>query len=31
MTEAYILGGIRTAFADHGSSLRHIRPDDLLG
>ncbi|MEN4479766.1 thiolase family protein [Mycolicibacterium cosmeticum] len=31
MTEAYILGGVRTAFARYGSSLSHIRPDDLLG
>lgn len=31
MAEAYILGGVRTPFARYGSSLSHIRPDDLLG
>ena len=31
MSEAYILGGVRTPFARYGSSLSHIRPDDLLG
>lgn len=31
MTDAYILGGVRTPFADYASSLSHIRLDDLLG
>ena len=31
MSEAYILGGVRTPFARYGSSLSHIRPDELLG
>lgn len=31
MTEAYVLGGVRTPFARYGSSLSHIRVDDLLG
>ena len=31
MTEAFVLGGVRTPFARYGSSLSHIRTDDLLG
>ncbi len=31
MTDAYVLGGVRTPFARYGSSLSHIRVDDLLG
>lgn len=31
MTDAFILGGVRTPFARYGSSLSHLRPDDLLG
>src|ERR1700749_3731708 len=31
MTEAFVLGGVRTPFAKYGSSLSHIRTADLLG
>jgi acetyl-CoA acetyltransferase family protein len=31
MTDAFILGGVRTPFARYGSSLSHLRLDDLLG
>ncbi|MGA5537401.1 thiolase family protein [Mycolicibacterium nivoides] len=31
MTDAFVLGGVRTPFAWYGSSLSHIRADDLLG
>src|SRR5246500_5949242 len=31
MTDAFVLGGVRTSFARYGSSLSHIRADDLLG
>jgi acetyl-CoA acetyltransferase family protein len=31
MTDAFILGGVRTPFARYGSSLSHLRVDDLLG
>src|SRR6202008_2980933 len=31
MTEAFVLGGVRTPFTRYGGSLSHIRPDDLLG
>src|ERR1700756_5509904 len=31
MTDAVVLGGVRTPFARYGSSLSHIRADDLLG
>jgi 3-oxo-5,6-didehydrosuberyl-CoA/3-oxoadipyl-CoA thiolase len=31
MTEAFVLGGVRTPLARYGSSLAHIRADDLLG
>ena len=30
-TDAFVLGGVRTPFARYGSSLSHIRVDDLLG
>src|ERR1700754_2954267 len=30
MTDAFVLGGVRTPFARYGSSLSHIRADDLL-
>jgi acetyl-CoA acetyltransferase len=31
VTEAYLLGGVRTPFARYGGSLSHLRLDDLLG
>jgi acetyl-CoA acetyltransferase family protein len=31
MTDAYILGGVRTPVGRYGGSLSHIRVDDLLG
>jgi 3-oxo-5,6-didehydrosuberyl-CoA/3-oxoadipyl-CoA thiolase len=31
MTQAFVLGGIRTPFARYGGSLSHLRQDDLLG
>ena len=31
MSEAYVLGGVRTPFARYGGTLSHIRTDDLLG
>jgi acetyl-CoA acetyltransferase family protein len=31
MTDAFVLGGVRTPFARYGSSLSHLRLDDLLG
>jgi acetyl-CoA acetyltransferase len=31
MTDAFVLGGIRTPFARYGGSLSHLRVDDLLG
>jgi acetyl-CoA acetyltransferase family protein len=31
VTEAYLLGGVRTPFTRYGGSLSHIRLDDLLG
>ena len=31
MTDAFILGGVRTPFARYGSTLSHIRTDELLG
>ncbi len=31
MTDAFVLGGVRTPFAKYGSSLSHIRTDELLG
>src|SRR6201994_1094982 len=31
MTDAFVLGGVRTPFARYGGSLSHLRLDDLLG
>jgi acetyl-CoA acetyltransferase family protein len=31
VSEAYVLGGVRTPFTRYGGSLSHIRLDDLLG
>ena len=31
MTDAFVLGGVRTPFGRYGGSLSHIRTDDLLG
>src|SRR6478735_4396691 len=31
MTDAYILGGVRTPVGKYGGALSHIRTDDLLG
>src|ERR1700753_1793974 len=31
MTDAFVLGGVRTPFAKYGSSLSHFRTDELLG
>jgi acetyl-CoA acetyltransferase len=31
MTDAYILGGVRTPVGRYGGSLSHVRTDDLLG
>jgi acetyl-CoA acetyltransferase len=31
MTEAFILGGVRTPVGRYGGSLSHLRVDDLLG
>jgi acetyl-CoA acetyltransferase family protein len=31
MTDAFVLGGVRTPFARYGGSLSHLRTDDLLG
>ncbi|HXO51010.1 MAG TPA: thiolase family protein, partial [Mycobacterium sp.] len=31
MADAFVLGGVRTPFARYGSSLSHIRADELLG
>ena len=31
MTDAFVLGGVRTPFARYGGSLSHLRADDLLG
>ncbi len=31
MTEAFILGGVRTPVGNYGGGLSHIRTDDLLG
>ena len=31
VTDAFILGGVRTPFGRYGGSLSHIRTDDLLG
>src|ERR1700730_8652706 len=31
MTDAFVLGGVRTPVGKYGGSLSHIRTDDLLG
>jgi acetyl-CoA acetyltransferase len=31
MTEAFVLGGVRTPVGRYGGSLSHTRTDDLLG
>ena len=31
MTDAFILGGVRTPVGRYGGSLSHLRTDDLLG
>jgi acetyl-CoA acetyltransferase len=31
VTEAFVLGGLRTPVGKYGGSLSHIRTDDLLG
>jgi hypothetical protein len=31
MTDAFVLGGVRTAVGRYGGSLSHMRTDDLLG
>lgn len=31
MSDAYVLGGVRTPFGRYGGSLSHLRTDDLLG
>src|SRR6202522_3417562 len=31
MSEAFVLGGVRTPFAKYGGALSHVRTDDLLG
>src|SRR6202051_3823222 len=31
MTEAFVLGGVRTPVGKYGGSLSHVRTDDLLG
>jgi 3-oxo-5,6-didehydrosuberyl-CoA/3-oxoadipyl-CoA thiolase len=31
MTEAFVLGGVRTPFGRYGGSLSHLRTDELLG
>src|SRR4051812_12371714 len=31
MTDAYVLGGVRTPVGRYGGALSHIRTDDLLG
>ena len=31
MTDAYVLGGVRTPVGRYAGSLSHIRTDDLLG
>jgi acetyl-CoA acetyltransferase len=31
VTDAFILGGVRTPVGRHGGSLSHLRVDDLLG
>jgi len=31
MTDAFVLGGVRTPVGRYGGSLSHVRVDDLLG
>src|SRR6202789_4603545 len=31
MSEAFVLGGVRTPFGRYGGALSHLRTDDLLG
>ena len=31
MTDAFVLGGVRTPVGRYGGSLSHLRVDDLLG
>ena len=31
MSEAFVLGGVRTPFGRYGGALSHVRTDDLLG
>jgi acetyl-CoA acetyltransferase len=31
MTDAFVVGGVRTPVGRYGGSLSHIRTDDLLG
>src|SRR5947209_3578297 len=31
MTDAFVLGGVRTPFGRYGGALSHVRTDDLLG
>jgi acetyl-CoA acetyltransferase len=31
MTDAFVLGGVRTPVGRYGGSLSHVRTDDLLG
>src|SRR6202051_2922358 len=31
MTDAYVLGGVRTPVGKYGGALAHVRTDDLLG
>jgi acetyl-CoA acetyltransferase len=31
MTDAFVLGGVRTPIGRYGGSLSHLRVDDLLG
>jgi acetyl-CoA acetyltransferase len=31
MTDAFVLGGVRTPVGRYGGALSHVRPDDLVG
>ena len=31
MSDAFVLGGVRTPFGRYGGALSHVRTDDLLG
>jgi acetyl-CoA acetyltransferase len=31
MTDAFVLGGVRTPVGRYGGALSHLRPDDLVG